>query len=384
MPHSLPCPFALRRTVVPFLLSLLMLPILLNPAFPGRAAEPVTTLLFDSGKEGYRRYRIPALLTTPKGTLLAFCEGRKDGGGLTGDIDIVLKRSGDGGKTWQALEVVADDGTHTLGNPCPVLDQRDGTIWLALTRSHGLDTEEAIVAGTSREKTWVYLTSSRDEGRTWARLRDISAAAKRPGWTWYGAGPGIGIQLQKGRLVIPCYHAEVNTKIYRSHMLYSDDRGKTWEIGKSAGEDCSECQVAERRDGCLLLSARTLKGKPQRTTALSCDGGISWSAPERDANLYDPSCQASLLCLPEQGKDSKPHWLYAHPAGPGGRRNLTIRQSHDEGHSWTSAKMLRAGDSQYSCLALLPDGYIGCLYESWVDKNYRLYFDRLGVDWLME
>jgi sialidase-1 len=347
------------------------------------AEEPSTTLLFDSGKAGYARHRIPALLATPRGALLAFCEGRKGGRGLTGDIDIVLKRSGDSGKTWQSLQVVADDGPHTLGNPCPVFDRKDGTIWLALTRSHGQDTEEAITAGTSRETTRVLLTSSRDEGKTWAPLRDISAVATKPGWTWYGTGPGIGVQLKSGRLVIPSYHADAGTQIYRSHMLYSDDHGKTWQLGATVGENCSECQVAEKADGSLVLNARTIKGKDRRTTALSRDGGQTWSATEYDANLYDSACQASLLRLAEAGEKSKSRWLITHPAGPG-RRDLTVRLSYDEARTWPVSKRLRPGDSQYSCLAPLADGGIGCLYDCWVDGNYRLFFVRFGLDWLTD
>lgn len=347
------------------------------------AAEPTTTLLFDSGREGYRRYRIPALLTTPRGIVLAFCEGRKDGGGLTGDIDIVLKRSTDGGKTWQPLEVVAYGGPHTLGNPCPVVDGSDGTIWLALTRSHGSDTEAAIVAGQGRETTRVLLTSSRDDGKTWDPPRDLTAAAKAPDWTWYGTGPGLGVQLHSGRLVVPCYHAEAGTKTYRSHVITSDDHGRTWQRGAAVGEHCTECQVAERLDGTLVLSARTLQGQPERTTAVSRDGGRTWSEPVRDPNLYDPSCQAALYRLPAGAKDP-PRWLYCHPAGPDGRRNLTVRLSTDEGRSWPVGRRLRVGDSQYSCLARLPDGHVGCLYDCWVDGNYRLFFVRFELDWLTE
>lgn len=369
-------------TIRSLLVSLVLSATALGP-HPARATEPSSMLLFDSGQEGYRRYRIPALLTTPQKTLLAFCEGRKDGGGLTGDIDLVLKRSSDGGKTWMPLQVVADDGTHTLGNPCPLLDRRDGTIWLALTRSHGQDSEAAIAAGTSRETTRVLLTFSRDDGKTWAPLRDLTAAVGRRDWTWYGTGPGVGVQLKDGRLVIPCYHAEKDTQTYRSHMIYSDDQGKNWRRGDSVGEDCSECQIAQKQDGSLLLSARTLKGKEQRTTAVSRDGGCTWSAPQRDPQLYDPSCQAALFALVDVGPKDKPCWLYVHPAGPG-RRNLTVRLSHDGGGTWPVSKLLRSGDSQYSCLSLLPDQSIGCLHESWVEGNYRLYFVRFGLDWLTD
>jgi sialidase-1 len=348
--------------------------------------EPATTLLFDSGQEGYKRYRIPALLTTSGGTVLAFCEGRKGGGGLLGDIDIVLKRSSDSGKTWQPLQIVADDGPHTLGNPCPVLDQHDGTIWLALTRSHGMDTEESITAGMSRETTRVFLTFSKDDGKTWSPLREISATTRQPNWTWYGTGPGIGIQLKSGRLLIPCYHAEAETEIYRSHMIYSDDHGTTWKLGSTVGEMCSECQVAERSDGTLVLSARTMKGQQQRTVALGKDAGQTWSPTERDPNLYDPGCQANIfrLTLGGQKKEEKNRWLYSHPAGPEGRRNLTVRLSYDEARTWPVGKVLRPGDSQYSCLAVLPDRSLGCLYDCWVNGNYRLYFARFSLDWLTD
>ena len=100
---------------------------------------PPETHLFRSGDGGYSRYRIPALLTAPDQSLLAFCEGRKDGGGLTGNIDLILRRSSDNGKTWGPIELVMDDGKNTLGNPCPLIDQSTGTIWLAFTRSLGSD-----------------------------------------------------------------------------------------------------------------------------------------------------------------------------------------------------------------------------------------------------
>jgi len=333
-------------------------------------ADAAPAPLFDS--DGYKRYRIPALVVTPKGTLLAICEGRVDGRGLTGNIDIVLKRSPDSGRTWEPLRVVADDAGNTLGNPCVVVDAKTGTLWMALTRSLGSDVEDAIVAGTSKETTRVLITRSVDDGLTWDRPRDITDAVKRPDWTWYGTGPGIGLQLSDGRLVIPSYHAEAGTKTYRSHMIFSDDAGKTWKRGEPVGTDVSECQVAQRLDGSLVLGSRTLKGEPRRTTAVSTDGGATWSKPTRDDALYDPSCQASLYRIPGEGK---PRWLHCGPAGPG-RRNLTVKVSLDEGRTWGAGTLLRSGDSQYCSLALLRDGSIGCLHESWTDGNYRVHFLR--------
>lgn len=350
----------------------------------GQAGEPTSVRLFRSGKEGYPRYRIPSLLVTAKGTVLAICEGRKDGRGLTGDIDIVIKRSVDDGRTWKPLAVIADGGEHTLGNPCAVVDRRDGRIWLLVTRSHGKDVEDDIVAGTSREKTRVLVTSSKDDGLTWEPLRDITASAAEPSWRWYGTGPGIGIQLASSRLLIPAYHSEAGTRLYRSHALYSDDRGETWKRGDSTGEHASESQAIERADGSVQLNARTNdQGPTLRTVADSKDGGATWSKARHDPDLFDPHCQASIYRLTSAKDNGKTRWLFCHPVGPG-RRNLTVRLSYNEGKSWPIARKVRDGDSQYSCMAGLRDGTIGLLHESWVDKNYQIYFVRFDLKWLTE
>lgn len=332
--------------------------------------------LFVSGKEGYPRYRIPSLLVAPNGDLLAVCEGRKDGGGLKGKIDIVMKRSTDRGKTWSKLVVVASDGRNTLGNPCMLLDRKAGVVWMGLTRSLGSDTEEEIVAGTSKERTRVLVVSSKDSGMTWSEPRDISESARDPSWTWYGTGPGTGVQLVSGRLVIPSYHATEKDGVYRSHMVFSDDGGKTWKRGAAVGRQIGECHVIEKQDGSLVLNARTNEGKERRAVAVSKDGGEAWSEAEHDA-LFDPHCQGCLLRLPDA--DGKPRWLFSNPAGPK-RRDLTVRLSPDEGKTWPRSKLIQMGDAQYSSLALLPDGTVGCLFDRWDSGNYHLYFTRFRVD----
>ncbi len=100
--------------------------ILFTPTL-AHAADPVQTPVFVSGEGGYHTYRIPSAIVTPKGSVLAFCEGRKGGRGDAGDIDMILKRSDDGGKTWGKTQVVWDDATNTCGNPCPVVDAKTGT-----------------------------------------------------------------------------------------------------------------------------------------------------------------------------------------------------------------------------------------------------------------
>ncbi len=339
-------------------------------------AQDAPIHLFVSGKEGYPRYRIPSLLVAPNGDLLAVCEGRKDGGGLKGKIDIVLKRSTDFGKTWSKLAVVASDGDNTLGNPCLLADRKTGVVWMGLTRSLGTDTEEGIVAGTSKERTRVLVISSKDSGKTWSELRDISETARDPKWTWYGTGPGTGIQLKSGRLLIPAYHAHEKDGVYRSHMVFSDDGGKTWKRGDAVGRQIGECHAVEKQDGSLVLNARTNEGKERRAGAVSKDGGETWSEAEHDA-LFDPHCQGCLIRLPDA--EGKPRWLFSNPAGPK-RRDLTVRLSLDEGKTWTRSKLLQAGDAQYSSLALLADGTIGCLFDRWESGNYQLFYTRFRLD----
>lgn len=346
------------------------------------ADQPTTVPIFVSG-EGYARYRIPALIVTGKDTLVAFAEGRVGGGGLTGDIDLVARRSLDGGRTWLPMQKVADLGADTLGNPCPVVDRDTGRIWLPFTRSPGRATEKQIVAGESTEPTTVWMTHSTDDGATWAPPLDLSKHCRRPEWRWYGTGPGIGIQLASGRLLIPSYHTEPDQS-YRCHSIFSDDHGATWKLGETVGQHTAECQAAQRRDGSIVLNMRGTNKQFFRTLATSRDAGQSWSTPELDKQLPEPMCQASLLVF-SRG-DEQPRWLFTNPPGST-RRNLTLRVSHDEGRTWPIAKVIDAGPAEYSCLTRLPDGDIGLLYElSKAGMPYRpeLHFVRLSWNWIAE
>ncbi len=346
-----------------------------------QAVELQPQPLFSSGENGYGRYRIPALIVTKKGTLLALCEGRRRAAGLTGDIDFVLRRSSDGGKSWQPQVTIHDDSTNTLGNPCPVIDESTGTIWLLMTRSPGEATEAQIVASESKGSTLVWVSHSKDDGVTWSKPTDITTAVKKPNWTWYGTGPGIGIQLTSGRLLVPSYHAVAGNKIYRSHAIYSDDGGKSWQLGEPLGDNTSEPQAAERRDGTVVINARSIKEQGYRTVATSRDGGRTWSQPILDRTLSDPSCQGSLLRY-DRGEESSV-WLFSNPPGPG-RKRLTVRLSDDAGRSWRASRILDPGATEYSSLIRLPDGDVGCLYERNVTAVYQpqVAFVRFPLSWI--
>ena len=258
--------------------------------------------VFVDGAEGYHTFRIPAVVVATNGVVLAFCEGRKDGRGDSGRIDLVIKRSMDGGETWGKLEVVREDGGNVCGNPAPVADLATGNIFLLSTWNRGTDTEKAILAGTSADTRRVFVQESRDNGATWSAARDITATVKKPEWRWYATGPCNGIQLKlgthAGRLVIPANHSEHRDPTqhpYRSHVFYSDDHGGTWKLGGVEEEKTNESTLVELSDGELLQNMRSYHGENARAVARSKDGGESWGEVALDKALIDPICEGSLI-----------------------------------------------------------------------------------------
>jgi sialidase-1 len=344
------------------------------------AAEPTHTAVFAAGEDGYHTYRIPAVIATPKGTVLAFCEGRKAGRGDAGNIDLVLKRSRDGGKTWGPLQVLWDDAANTCGNPCPVIDAKSGTIWLLLTHNLGTDTESMIVSGKAKGSRTAWITNSVDEGVTWAKPVEITRDVEKEGWTWYATGPGVGIQLKSGRLLIPCDSKSEGGKVLESHVIYSDDRGRTWKIGGVVGPQCNESQAVELADGSVMLNMRSYQGNNRRKVAISKDEGETFAKPVADQSLIEPVCQASILRLPGDSGGI----MFSNPASTR-REKLTVRLSRDEGKTWAFAKVLHAGPAAYSCLVVLPGGEIGCLYERGAKSPYEeIALARFSRDWLTE
>jgi sialidase-1 len=351
--------------------------------------EPLQTPIFTAGQDGYHTYRIPSLIVSPKGVVLAFCEGRKNGRGDTGDIDLLLKRSTNGGKTWGPAQVVWDDGANTCGNPCPVVERATGTIWLLLTHNLGKDTEAKIVDGTSKGSRTVWVAKSTDDGATWSKPREITRDVKRADWTWYATGPGVGIQLRTRvgrsgapsyRLVIPCDNKVALSKARQSHVIYSDDRGETWKLGGVVGPNCNESQVVELSDGSLRLNMRSYEANNLRMIATSRDGGETWSKPVEDSTLIEPVCQASILRLPGE----KSRIIFSNPASRK-REKMTVRLSNDECKSWPRSRLLYPGPAAYSCLSVLPDGTLACLYERGEKTPYEeITLARFPANWLEE
>lgn len=353
----------------------------LNHTCPAAITESV---IFRSGEEGYSNYRIPSLITTKSGSLLAFCEARKDHRGDSGNIDLVVKRSTDGGKTWSPPLVVWDAGDHTAGNPCPVIDQRTGRIinivcW-NLATDHGRD----LHAGTSVDTRRVYQTHSDDDGLTWSEPKEITTKVKEPFWWWYATGPGIGIQIQKGphkgRLVIPANHTAKGH--YGAHTLYSDDGGASWKISEIIKPTVNESQVVALSDGRLMMNMRSQgtgdTKRPYsgyRSIAYSSDNGESWTHPVFDDELSDPICQASII------RYDANRILFSNPNPPvslerGPREQMTVRLSNDDGQTWAEELLIYEGPSAYSSLAKIPNGKIGLLYE----KDKDIAFAQFSID----
>lgn len=349
------------------------------------------TDVFISGADGYHTHRIPAIVTTKAGTVLAFCEGRKHSRSDTGDIDLLVKRSTDGGKTWSPPHLVWSDGANTCGNPAPVVDQTTGIIWLLLTWNDGADKENAIAYRKARDTRRVFVTRSVDDGATWSQPKEITSSVKKPDWGWYATGPVNGIQLTRGphpgRLVIPANHSSLTTStqvVTRSHVVFSDDHGQTWQIGGLEEEQTNESTLVELADGSLLHNMRSYFGKNRRAVATSQDAGLTWSKVTLDETLVEPVCQASILrySWPEAGKPGV--ILFSNPASTK-RERMTVRLSRDDGASWPVSRPVHAGPSAYSCLVILPDQRIGCLYECGEQSPYeKITLARFPLHWLTE
>ncbi len=354
-----------------------------SPATAQAVAAPEHVTVFRAGDQGYHTFRIPAVVRTPKGDLLAFAEARRHASADAGDIDLVSRRSGDGGRTWSALQVVGDDGADTFGNPCAVVDHATGTIWLFVIRTTGSDKEQAIIEGRSRSLPKPWVLSSTDDGHTWSAPKDLTATIKRPDWTWYSLGPGIGIQARDGRLVIPGNHALAASGVHRSHLVFSTDNGGTWQLGASAVDGTNESQVVELADGRLLHNMRNHPSKPggnYRAVATSADGGRTLSSVTYDRALVEPPAQASILSVPS-GRPGRRWVVFSNPASTK-RERMTVRISDDDAASWGIARVVHEGPAAYSCLVDLGSD-IGLLYERGEASAYEaIVFARLTRAWI--
>ena len=354
-----------------------------------KKGELTHSIVFRVDEHNVPSMRIPGIVLSKKGTLLAFCEARA--GSDRSRTDLVLKRSEDNGKTWGPLQLVvkARKALDAIVNPCPVADVATGTIYCFATLFP--DGDVPIREWEARKRYGVIrtiITKSTDDGITWSTPLDIteqitdvkSDIGKK-------TGPGAGIQTSTGRLVIPFgLGPELESK---AMIVYSDDHGNTWRAGGRTKSTSTETQVVELSDGSLRLDMRNQRPRQEpkhcRHFSISRDGGQTWTEPAQDATLIDTACQGSILRHPlrRKGQD-RDLLLFANPAASFQNRvNMTVRASYDDGKTWPVAKTVHPGPCAYCCLASLPDGTIGLLYENGDNHRYeRISFARFDLAWL--
>ena len=340
-------------------------------------AQESTTDIYRKDQDGYSCFRIPAIVRSKAGTLLAFAEARKNSCSDTGNIDLVLKSSEDGGTTWSNLIIIWDAGNNVCGNPAPVVDQETGRIILVSCWNLGEDHEKDIIDKTSKDSRRIFVLYSDDDGKKWSAPKDITSSVKHSDWTWYATGPCHGIQLQnkkyKGRIVVSANHMVADTKSYHSQLIYSDNKGETWKLGGVVSEHGgNESSVVELGNGELMLNMRNYNREESKTRsyAISKDGGETISKMHYLPELIEPICQGSTLNLMKDGKIGN-NILFSNPASTESREKMTIKLSEDNGQTWPYAYLVYSGPSAYSDLVNLPDGNIGLLYEYGINNPYE-------------
>ncbi|WP_328555865.1 sialidase family protein [Streptomyces sp. NBC_00358] len=341
----------------------------------GTGAAAGVSVPFRAGREGYASFRIPAVVATRTGTLLAFCEGRVGSANDHGHIAIVLKRSADGGRTWGPLRTVADNGADLAGNPAPVVLDT-GRVLLVHVRSAATASEDALLRGKVKpaDGRRVWVQHSDDDGLTWSAPKEITAQVKKAAWRWYATTPGHALQLGSGRVVVPGNHTLPPTgtdngteaKYNSGHCLLSDDRGATWYLGyidenTNGYINANETTAAELPDGRVYFNTRNDSPSPgNRADAHSLDGGRTLARPFRpQAGLVTPVVQGSLLQLRDPDL-----LLYSGPADPEYRALMTVRASADGGTTWRPVHTVDGLPAAYSDLVRVDTTTVGLLYET--------------------
>ena len=343
-------------------------------------------------------YRIPALATSPKGTLYCVYDMRRRmGRDLQEDIDIGLSRSTDGGKTWEPVRVIMDMGEfgglpqeqNGCSDPGIIVDRQTGEIFCFAVWMNGKPgkhqwsgdgSEPGFEIGKSAQ---FLMVRSKDDGLTWSKPENLTRKLKKEAWWLFAPSPQQGIQLTDGTLVMPAQGRDEHGKEF-STIMASCDHGANWTVAAPAYSGGSECQVVQLGDGSLMLNMRNEHGR-FRAVFTTRDLGTTWEPHVTNCNtLIEPNYNGSLLRVDyEHAREKKHVLLFANPHTQQGRTHHTIQVSFDDGHTWPQSHHLLLDEGRgagYPSLTRVDDQHIGIVYEG---SQSHLVFERLLLDELL-
>ncbi len=348
--------------------------------------------LFAPGQYGSNNYRIPALITAKDGSLIAMCDRRKNNeADLPQDIDVVAKRSTDGGLTWsEPVTVVAGKGYGEGYGDAGLVMAKDGTIVAVFAAGMGLHGRPGNIGRT-------YIAKSKDNGATWGKVIDITdqlygpkvADKDRKEWVGVFCASGRGLCTRDGRIMFVAGAKKASGPI-NNYLFYSDDKGDTWHVSSCAKVGGDEAKVVELNDGRLLMSIRhggAGSGTKPRPYVISRDKGNSWSEVKTWEDIKDPACNGDMINYTSR-KDGyeRNRLLHSIPySNRGWRENVSVLVSYNEGETWKYGRSVSPGSSAYSSLTILKNGTIGVFFEEHernAGDGYSLFYANVSLDWL--
>ncbi len=393
-----------------------LLAVCLLPGAVWCASEPEKADVYKAGEGNYKLFRIPGIVVSAKGSVLAYSEARKSDRGDWNTIDVVMRRSTDGGRTWSPFRRIADVEGPKTKNPVALAQNLASIEDVTYNNPVAIaDRSGAVHFVFCLEYMRAFYMRSDDDGITWSKPREITSAFAefRPVYDWkvLAAGPGHGIQLRNNRLLIPVWMSTgTGGHAHRPSVtstIYSDDSGKTWHAGEIAIPNTpeyiypNETTAVQLADGRVMLNARSESKQQRRLTTVSSDGATGWSTPKFDEALLEPICMASLVRYSTAATGGRNRILFSNPYNlerrdgntapgtPRDRRNVSVQVSYDEGQTWSVRKSIEPGWSGYSDLAVAHDGTILLLYERGGsnDDHFRteaLTLARISLGWLTD
>lgn len=351
---------------------------------PGEYLKRIGVAIRKAGDEGVHTFRIPGIITTDKGTLIAVYDIRyTNTRDLPGNIDVGTSRSIDGGKTWSAIQVIMDmgapHGNNGVGDPSILFDPTTRKIWVSALWSKGNRSIAGSQPGLSPDETGQFaLVSSGDDGLTWTTPISITQQVKNPSWKLFFPGPGNGIAMEDGKIVFPAqYWDTLHTP--HSTLVYSDDHGKSWKRGIAAKTNTTESQLVETTPGTLMINMRDNRGK-FRSIATTTNMGQEWLEHHTSYSaLPDPVCMASIFKAKFRVRGQIQDVLFFSNANSSTARiNISVKASLDLGESWKLNHQLLIDERPtygYSALTKVDDNTLGLVYEGIRD----LYFVRIPL-----